>query len=371
MRYLVLVTLFTIAFGSFANFSYLRRSPEGVLMGDAYTAVADDENTLFYNPAALGRHKGVTLVPLNPSVFVTDVFKKDRKRWDATIDERYEDLPESPEGIANRIVGTPLHIYGSLSPSIKMEHFGFSVLVANKAEMILENSIHPALDIDYRLDQGFIFGYAFPLNPSTFLGIAAKNIHRRGLQGSFDLFDTELIRLTEDTSDYKDIIYDLGYAKGKAWGVDIGLEHIIKRPGEGQFVLGTSFLNVGEMHFREEDGRDGRIPDQESSLNFGVSYLSSRSLLFEYALALDYKNAIDPIGSTTSKLSIGTRFSLPLLTAYLGYNGGHFSYGIGFDIAFVKIVAGFYGVETGYRYKQREGKRAVVLVNLFEGNFDL
>ena len=32
-------------------------------MGDAFTAVADDEMTLFYNPAALGRHRGVSIIP--------------------------------------------------------------------------------------------------------------------------------------------------------------------------------------------------------------------------------------------------------------------------------------------------------------------
>ena len=34
---------------------YMARSPKGMLMGDAFTAIADDEYTLFYNPAALGR----------------------------------------------------------------------------------------------------------------------------------------------------------------------------------------------------------------------------------------------------------------------------------------------------------------------------
>ena len=44
-----------------AEFKYLDRSEEGLLMGDAYTTLADDESVLFYNPAALGRNEHLTI----------------------------------------------------------------------------------------------------------------------------------------------------------------------------------------------------------------------------------------------------------------------------------------------------------------------
>ena len=82
-----LILIYFLLFFSFARareFRYLQRSPKALLMGDAYTAIADDEYTLFYNPAAMGRHKGLSVYFVNPEVAVTNA-----------IDEldRFENFP--------------------------------------------------------------------------------------------------------------------------------------------------------------------------------------------------------------------------------------------------------------------------------------
>ena len=50
----------------------LGRSARGLLMGDAYTAIADDEFTLYYNPALLARHENFSFNPINPAITVTN-----------------------------------------------------------------------------------------------------------------------------------------------------------------------------------------------------------------------------------------------------------------------------------------------------------
>ena len=70
---------------------YFMRSPRGLLMGDAYLAAEVHPHALFYNPAIMGRHKGVHLFPINLAVGSTDV----RKDF-----ELYEDLPKDPQGVS-------------------------------------------------------------------------------------------------------------------------------------------------------------------------------------------------------------------------------------------------------------------------------
>jgi hypothetical protein len=98
MRLLVFLLMAMIANEIFAQEShYLRRSPRGILMGDAYTAVADDEYTLFYNPAALGRHKGISVYFIDPEVSATNVLGEM---------DRFKNFPKrDAAAIADRIIG--------------------------------------------------------------------------------------------------------------------------------------------------------------------------------------------------------------------------------------------------------------------------
>src|SRR6218665_1805616 len=98
--------------------SYIGRSPRAQLMGDAYTAVADDEYTLFYNPAALGRNKGVSFTPINPSFGGTNALKDT---------DKFKDFPKNdPSAIADRILNYPVSVQASVFPGLKMSSFGFN-----------------------------------------------------------------------------------------------------------------------------------------------------------------------------------------------------------------------------------------------------
>ena len=80
-------------------------------MGDAYTAVADDEATLFYNPAALSRTKGVDLIPLKGNFEFTDILDREigLDELSFSLNRRFENWPDEPELIANRILGFPIY----------------------------------------------------------------------------------------------------------------------------------------------------------------------------------------------------------------------------------------------------------------------
>ncbi|MBC96737.1 MAG: hypothetical protein CME63_03250 [Halobacteriovoraceae bacterium] len=380
MKLLGALLYFSIFINSaLAEFSFLHRSPEALMMGDAFTAVADDENTLFYNPAALGRNRGLSIVPLKPNIAVPDVLDKELSLDNpgVGISDRFEDFPSDAEGIADRVLGYPLYLEVAAAPSIKLLNFGFNFFAVSKTSMDLQNAIHPVLNIDYRLDRGFITGYAFnfgnggqgrnPAGHRSTIGIGLKTMNRQGLTGTFDLFGTELLDIIQDSDDYKSVRKNLGYSKGSGFGFDLGFEHNIFM-GPTRLTFGAAWLDIGNTSFDKDEG-DFAIPDQEQSLNLGASFNQDLGLL-DYTLAIDYSNALDVQSATASKVKLGARARLPFIDLYTGYNGGYASWGLGIKAFFVDLKLGFYGIELGRRFRQREGKRTVLTISLAEINFD-
>ncbi len=367
--------LLSIATNVQAEFSYLGRSAEASLMGDAYTAVADDENTLFYNPAALSRHSGVSLKFINPDFELPDVLDKNVKKMKFGLDGRFEDFPKTAEGITERVLGIPVFFQVGGTPTVKMQHFAFSLFANNKTSMVLENAIYPNLNIDYRYDRGFIMGYSHNLkgnykSPSQFsIGASVKHVKRDGLKGRYDLFGTELLQIINSASGYKEIRRSLGYTQGDGWGFDVGAEQVFRMPGS-VLVFGLSILDVGDTKFKKANSTLRDIQPQEMSVNLGTSY-SMDFKIFDATFSADYSNMIDARTPFASKIKLGSRLRLPLLSVYAGWNGGYASYGLGFDLFFMNFKVGFYGTEIGSSFKEKESERIVFALTLLDMHFDL
>ena len=358
---------------------YIGRSPRAQLMGDAFTAIADDDYTLFYNPAALGRNKGVSFTPINISVGGTNVLDDP---------DKFKDFPKKdPSAIADRILNYPVSVQASAFPGLKMANFGFNLFASSKTNMVLRNAIHPALDIDYRYDRGFIAGYAYNLGSGAYssrikksaktkitsgrrisFGLAVKHINREGMNDQYDLFGTTLLnKINSGSTDINELKKALGYSEGKAWGVDLGTE-IAYSSGRNLFTAGLSVLDIGDTQFTKTEGT-GAVPKQEMSINTGVAFKQDYGL-FDYTLAAD----IRPINSSIDfarKFHLGTEISFPVITFNAGWSEGYVSYGGSIKFWPVKLTAGFYGVEVGSKFKEQEAKRFIVYLSLFDFSFDI
>tara|TARA_R110000868_G_scaffold83454_2_gene235543 strand:+ start:1005 stop:2135 length:1131 start_codon:yes stop_codon:yes gene_type:complete len=358
-----------------AEFSYLGRSAEASLMGDAYTAVADDENTLFYNPAALSRHSGVSLQFVNPDFELPDVLDKNVRKMKFGLDGKFENFPKTAEGITERVLGIPVFFQVGGTPTVKMQHFAFSLFANNKTSMVLENYTYPNLNIDYRFDRGFIMGYSHNLNGNSkarsqlSIGASIKHVKRNGLKGRFDLFGTELLEIINNSSGYKEIRRSLGYTEGDGWGFDVGAEQVFRNAGSTS-VIGLSILDVGDTRFKKANSGLRDVQKQDMSVNLGASF-SKDYKIFDTTFAADYSNAIDPRADFASKLKLGARLRLPMLSVYTGWNGGYISYGVGLDFWLMKLKIGFYGVEAGSSFKEKESERIVLALTLLDMHFDL
>lgn len=98
-----LVFLYLILFSAQAfgfDYPYLLRSPKGLLMGDAYTAVNDDSYSQFYNPASLGRNKSdFNLHPFNPQLNGTNILDDM---------DKFEDFPSEPVPASKILMDYPV-----------------------------------------------------------------------------------------------------------------------------------------------------------------------------------------------------------------------------------------------------------------------
>jgi hypothetical protein len=364
------------------EFSYLLRSPKALLMGDAFTAIADDAYTLFYNPAALSRHRGLSVYFINPDVGVTNALSE--------ID-KFRNFPSGdPAAIADRIVGIPLYLRLGATPGIKMESFGISLFAGVKTNLVLRDAVHPSLEIDYGLNRGVVAGYAYSVGSGArnlagkkrrgggtggegekfTVAVGIKSINRQAISGAFDLFGLSLIDKVSSKSGIRNVseIRDaLGYSYGQGYGFDFGSEYTLKH-GVSTLNVAMSVMDFGNTHYNLVSGTT-KIDDQKMVVNTGVAW-KQEFLFLDYTLSMDIHPLLE-ISDFRRKLHFGAEIALPFVSLLAGWNGGYLSYGASVKFWPVSVYAGIYGIEIGSEYGQSEGKRAVIFLSILDFKFDV
>jgi len=359
----------SISVQAFDN-SYLMRSPKALLMGDAFTAVNDDEFTLFYNPAALGRHKyDLTLTPLNAQVTGTNILSDM---------DKFKNFPSDPVGVSNVIMDYPVHAGASFAPGLKLFNFGVNFIGNQNYDLLLRNRAHPMLDVDLRDDKGFIAGFAIPLGgqrigkkssrgSQTSLGFSGKFIQRTGLRDTLALAGPTVLK-TLDENELNKIVNSLGKATGKAYGFDMGLEHIY-REGNSQYVFALSALDITGTDFKvEKNINNTKVSNINDQVNLGFAFGQNYNY-FNYILSADVRSLNEQM-DFGKRLRLGGQLGVPGLKILAGMNSGYYSYGAMLDFPLFKVTAGFYDQELGTSYKQVKSKRFVIYLSLFDFSFD-
>lgn len=349
---------------------YTMRSPQALLMGDAFTAVNDDDYTLFYNAASLARHKSdFTLYPFNPQINGTNIL--------SDID-KYKKLPDDPVGFSDLLLDNPVHASVGVAPGFKFFNVGVSFISSENFDLLLRNRSNPMLDLDFHRDKGVLLGVGIPIGPSrinkksqtgsqTSIGVSGKYIERTGVRDTLALLSPTVLG-SIDQDEVQKVLKSLGQVKSIGYGVDAGLEHV-SRSGSSQFVFGLSALDIGGTHFKEASSTDKiQVSDIKSQFNLGVAYGHDFNF-FHYILSADVRGLNEQM-DFTKRTRVGAQVGLLGLKLLAGMNSGYYSYGASLDIGILRIVAGFYDVELGSTAKQVQSKRFVFYLSLFDFSFD-
>jgi hypothetical protein len=317
-------------------------------MGGAFTAVADDENALFYNPAGLDRVERWSMGLVNPLLEVGE------KGMDLYKDSTDTDFDQEAEVIdlLQDYVGEYLHVRAALFPHVVMKHFALGVLGQATVNAEVHNPQYPEVQLSALATTGAHagFGYGF-WDGKLRLGVGGKYIKAKRLDQTYTAFDIA-------QPGFEDRIKDDDLKDGSGFGFDLGVMTTLPVLLEPTFAL--TILNVADTDL----GDAGELPQQ---INLGVS--ASHSLGWVTLVgAADWVDVTQNLGSDDDpyrRLHFGLEGRLArILSLRAGLSQGYGAFGASVDFKLLKLEYATYAEEIGSAAGDRSDRRQVVQASL-------
>jgi hypothetical protein len=333
--------------------STLNSSVRALGMGDAFTAVASDDSSLFYNPAGLARVSGLNL----------KVFDLGAGASGAAAYKKITGLQGAGgAGFANQVTSLyGEHVWTGVGAEtiFTMPMFGIGVYDHAGATIRVNNPVYPQLHTRFVNDYGYIAGMGIPLSPFIHVGASLKYLKRTGADTTYGpSFIADL--------DPNTIINNLrGWGAG--YGADLGATIILPAPFFTA-SLSAAWKNMGEIQFRSLNNTD--IPKEPNNVTLGAAF-SFDTPIVSVTPAFDFTNLTNTDLQMTRKINFGVELGLPLLDIRAGFHEGYYTGGLGVNLGLFRVDLATYGVELGDYPGQIEDRRYIAqfTMELGVGNF--
>ncbi|GAB4273710.1 MAG: hypothetical protein Kow0092_29020 [Deferrisomatales bacterium] len=346
-RWIVLLTLALTATASARELPRYFQAVRPLGMGGAFTAVADDENALFYNPAGLDRVRQWSLGVVNPLVEVGE------KGYDFYRDAQDTDFDQTPEvtDLLRAYMGERIHYRAAAFPHFVRHRFALGVLGQLNVNVEPHNVAFPEADVNAFGSVGAHLGLGWGFFEQKLrLGVTVKYVQAYRLEQVYtaadiasDTFDDQL----ED--DFKD---------GAGFGFDLGAMFTFPVPLRP--TVAVAVQNVGDTDL----GDAGELPQQ---VNLGVSASHAFDWLALTAAA-DWVDATAELGEDEDffkRLHLGVEAALPrILTLRAGLYQGYASLGATVDLRLLRVDYATYAEELGSSAGDRADRRHVLQATL-------
>ncbi len=340
-------------------------------MGNAFTAVADDHSSIFYNPATLALRKDGHI-----RMFV---------RGGATTESRelfkeMEDIKDMPEGPAQD------QAYSDLIVSHYGDHFYYRIptvgavwvrpnwgIALIPADLSLDVGIHrqigPALNINLYQDTTLAFAYSKKLtwfkNKKNELswGATAKSIHRIHVAESLaagqlaqggDVFDTSHAG--------EGLTFDLDLAM--MWKPALtGVFKYFKYMQPTFAVVGRNLVDYGfKQNFHFIDKNSGEPAHLQRRFDFGTKWELPQLWVFEPKFAFDIRDMAHDNWTLKKGLHAGFEAYWRMFNWWKGHwsvglNQGYWTAGFGARLAWFHMDLCSYGEEVGAPSLPQESRR--------------
>jgi hypothetical protein len=333
--------------------STLNSTVRGLGMGDAFTAVADDDSSLFYNPAGLARVRG-----LNWKIFDLDAGTSGVSAY-----SKIKNLNGgSGSNFANSIdslYGEHVWVGAGGESIFTMPMLGVGVYDHASTLIQINNPVYPQVHTRIINDYGYIMCAGVPLSPFLHVGADLKYIKRTGSDltaGPSFLADLQSSKITDDLTGW-----------GVGYGADLGATFILPAPFFSA-AFSAAWKNVGGMTFKSNSGTD--IPSEPNNITLG-SALDFDLPLVSVRPAVDLVYLNDANLQFTRKINFGVEVGLPIISLRGGFHEGYYTAGFGMNMGLFRVDAATYGVELGDYPGQIEDRRYVLqfTMKLGVGNF--
>jgi hypothetical protein len=340
---LIYILVFLFSWNIFATeLPYIYKGPRPLGMGGAFTALSDDANALFYNPAGLANIKENRISLINLEIEGSKLgynFNKD------ALDVDTDNLKEVA-GFLQKHIGDYGHIAASIFPNYTMPNFAVGLISTVKSNIQVQDRQYPKLSVNFIGDGGICTGYARSfLDNNLLIGSNFKYIYRESIENGYSVADIT-------THGFKSRLRD-DLQSGSGVLLDLGIIYKIQSSQEGgpqePIQLGLSINNLIGNKLGNAAGLDPHI-DLGVSKRYG-----------EVTLAADY---VDIFGQFPGDYDVGKRIHLGLEYSFTkiirlrtGVNQGYMTYGVGVEEKNVQFDILTYAEEIGTHSGQQKDRR--------------
>ncbi len=320
-------------------------------LGGAYTAIVNNSDALFYNPAGLANQTKFAWTVLDPRGGLNGV---------DNIQLLQAAISDQANMAANlqKLYGKRVWVEAGAKTAIMVPNFAASAFANGVAGVYVANPANTTMNLNYFFDYGFAAGGGFDLVPGVIkFGLTAKRVNRTGTT-------VPIGASTLATLDTNALQAELK-RRGTGYSADLGM--LMTLPGPVAPSLSLVYRNAGTTTFSHEEGA-GAPPPIDSEFVVGGAFKISGGLI-DITPVLDYRFANRTDIAVGKKLHLGVEVGLPLIDLRAGLNQGYYSAGVGLNLGLMHIDAATYGVELGAYPGQLEDRRYVAQLTI-ELGFD-
>ncbi len=335
--------------------AFVKESIRARGMGNAFTAAANDESVLFYNPAGL-RSVMYNIFELTSVQVASNVSSGGLEGSVDADNTKVENLAE--------ITGKNIHVEAGLNlPSFVNSRFGWALFSNTLFDFQIRNPVFPYLHGTAYVQGGLAgaVGFSF-MDHQLDVGVGGKLVQRVGVYNQdFRLSDPAVIAtLNDDTDQAQKEIEAIGDNK-LSFAPDLGATYHLEEFHNLSPKVAISLQNIGGLNF----GNAGEVP---MTINTGIA-TESEFQGFDFLLAADY---LDLLGAqelsdsflTQRNLKLGAEIGWEklnnghhLVSFRLGRNGPYSSWGLSLNLWKLKLDFAQYSEEIGSYAGEKEDKR--------------
>ena len=314
-------------------------------MGNAYVAVADDFNALFYNPAGLARLESWHGELINPQIGASATTIATIKDFSKLASSKSSGV-ESTLSTFESMSGKPQWINIGATPHLIFPGFGIGLGLDVGGSMV----IHRTISVDVDAGATAILPVAFAKNfleDRLSLGVAVKGVFKEGVEREFSLADiTAFSKSSSDSGGNSLKEYVVG---GKGVGVDLGM--LFTPVTTGEPTLGISIADLGGTPYKATKSGNldlGAPKPREPAVNTGISYKPIKTESYYVLTTMDAHAINQPI-HYSKKLNFGTEWGFgKVLKIQAGLHQGSLSGGFQLDAWLLVLRFATYTEQLGH-----------------------
>ncbi|MGZ3775951.1 MAG: hypothetical protein ACXVCN_19715 [Bdellovibrio sp.] len=336
-KIILLITFFISIQAQAGSLGENARSLRSRAMGGVYIPFANNAESIFFNPAGLGKSSllDIKLLEVDVGVNTTAV----------TEASKLQKINPSDPASFNQLFGKRIWAEVTGKSAVSLPFISMGYLNDAEVSLDLHNPAFPEFETYFRNDQAFYLGSAFTIMPSTYLGAAVKRINRWG--GSTENIGVSSIAGATSI----DSVGANFQNKGQGYGIDLAILTELPAP-----ILKPTFTvvwqDVGNTAFTKTAGVDAPVHiNQNLSVGSGITVDLP---LIDLAAGFEARHLMEPDIEIGKKLHLGAELSIPLIDLRAGYSQGYLSYGVGFNFLIFHFDAVSYTEEMGV-YTGQEG----------------